>query len=669
MIQDTMRKHRRLFIAILLALIIGPFVFLFGNSSYTSIFDIGPKVGGEAAVALVGDRPISAETFRNAVLSERQQRAQFGQPASMQQLVADGTALQVLEALVGSELITKQAEESGYDFDRDYLVEKMKDWPEFKNEQGRFDPKRWNDVVRSKQNWNMLYDMERRQLARNLVLERAKASARVLDADLRKQFEEENTKLEIRYIALAPKIEPTEEQIKETYDANPEAYQIPEKRVIEFVPISIAAPKPDMADELVERARNGEDFATLAAEHSQAGSKEDGGDIGWLTESPTLPDFQRPALALQKGEVSDPIEGPTGYYIYKVEDERTSEVTGQRDVKVREILVRGELPEAEEKAAQEKADRIAAKAKETGDLAAAAAEEGLEVKTSGEFSFDSLNIENIPDADARIIRNRLGGAAAGELTEPIRAMKNLYVAKVMEVIPPVPQPLEAVRERVLDDTVRRIEFSEEHQKKVQELAESIRQNAKTLDEIAAQHPDLDATIETVPAFTVKDYSFGSGPLWNPRDIYALFASKEPGALAGPITDFQGKTYFVELVSKTPPDETTWETQWPEEEKRMRQMALAQAENRRLEDYVAHLREQSLYQVDHNVFIQIMGAGEDQAQQGVPATAPALPDMGETPPSAEDGSAPFQEGVAPQTEAIDAEPTPETAVTEAAPPQS
>ena len=75
MIQDLMRKHKRLLFAILLVFLIGPFV-LWGGSFGSSSTAV-ERTGG-MAVAVVADRPVPAETFKNYLQAERQQRAQFG---------------------------------------------------------------------------------------------------------------------------------------------------------------------------------------------------------------------------------------------------------------------------------------------------------------------------------------------------------------------------------------------------------------------------------------------------------------------------------------------------------------------------------------------------------------------------------------------------------------
>jgi hypothetical protein len=131
-------------------------------------------------------------------------------------------------------------------------------------------------------------------------------------------------------------------------------------------------------------------------------------------------------------------------------------------------------------------------------------------------------------------------------------------------------------------------------------------------------------------------------MWNPRDIVEAAKSKEAGAFFGPMTDFMGKSYFVELVSKTPPDEKMWAEQWPKDEKQLRDQALAMEQNRRIEDYVAYLREDMIakgtYQIDQAAMIRALGIEQDggtpaEAAPGTTPEAPAATDGTATAPAA------------------------------------
>lgn len=637
-VQDLMRKHRRVVLWIILILVVGPFV-LWGGS-----FGVGSggdnTLTGDGIIVGTGESVVTADEFRDAMYQERARMAQFGQEPTFEELLANGTALRVLESLVSRQLVVQQAHAQNMDFNQEYLTERMKEMPEFRNEKGEFDASAWNAVIeQGGVNWNAIYANLREQAGQQLYVERLMASARVLESDLKKQFEEENTKYSLRYVKIQPKVEPTEEQIQKTYNDNPSAFSLPEKRQADFVAVSVEAPKPALADELVQRARAGEDFAELAKQHSLGDTKDNGGDIGWVVEGFTLPEHQRPLFAMKVGEISEPVKGPAGYYIYKVEEERTSEISKQRDVKAREIILRATLDPEELKARHEKASQLAAKAKETGDLAAAAAEFGLQVQHSGEFSVNSLSIENIPSDDARVFRATLAQVALNEMSDVVTAPANLYVAKVTSLVPSELQPLDAVREDVIQRTISEIRRSPEYASQVDQLTKDIQAKAHSVEQIPTEFPDLGATVEALTDFSMKDFRFGAGPPWDPRAVIAAVGDKAPGVMAGPVQDFLGETYFVEVVSRTPPDEKAWAEEWPEAQKTLRQMNENMLRQARLDDRLREMREQSPYPVDQEAFMQALGmndAKESPAEgvEGATETAPAAETATEAAPVVE-----------------------------------
>ncbi|GGE72868.1 peptidylprolyl isomerase [Priestia taiwanensis] len=104
-----------------------------------------------------------------------------------------------------------------------------------------------------------------------------------------------------------------------------------------------AAAAEAKAKEIKAKVDAGEDFATLAKEHSEDdGTKEKGGDVGTIVPGQMVPEFEAAALKLKTGEVSDLVKSKFGYHIIKA-TERTEY---------------SELSEAEQKAAKEQAMQV-----------------------------------------------------------------------------------------------------------------------------------------------------------------------------------------------------------------------------------------------------------------------------------------------------------------------
>ena len=83
-------------------------------------------------------------------------------------------------------------------------------------------------------------------------------------------------------------------------------------------------------ESLKERLDNGADFAELARVNSTDLSAPKGGDLGWLYEGDTVPDFERPMDALKVGEISAPVRSPFGWHLIQVQERRTEDASPER---------------------------------------------------------------------------------------------------------------------------------------------------------------------------------------------------------------------------------------------------------------------------------------------------------------------------------------------------
>lgn len=88
-----------------------------------------------------------------------------------------------------------------------------------------------------------------------------------------------------------------------------------------------------------ERLDNGADFAELARLNSNDLSAAKGGDLGWLYQGDTVPDFEKAMDALKLNQISEPIQSPFGFHLIQVLERRTEDATAERQrLTARQVL-------------------------------------------------------------------------------------------------------------------------------------------------------------------------------------------------------------------------------------------------------------------------------------------------------------------------------------------
>jgi peptidyl-prolyl cis-trans isomerase C len=95
-------------------------------------------------------------------------------------------------------------------------------------------------------------------------------------------------------------------------------------------PVPLDIGKKDLSDaeglakaqELRKKILAGADFAQVAAEESDDGSKTAGGDLNFFRRGQMVPAFEQAAFAMKVGEISEPVKTPFGYHLIKVEEKK-----------------------------------------------------------------------------------------------------------------------------------------------------------------------------------------------------------------------------------------------------------------------------------------------------------------------------------------------------------
>ncbi len=134
---------------------------------------------------------------------------------------------------------------------------------------------------------------------------------------------------------LRAKASITEAQVKKFYDDNPSKFEDPEMVRVSYILMLTANPKTGtplgdeakkakkkQMEDLLKRARAGEDFTKLAKEFSEDPSaKETGGELKFPRNNTKIPpEFEAAAFSLKTNQISDVVTTMYGYCIIKLHE-------------------------------------------------------------------------------------------------------------------------------------------------------------------------------------------------------------------------------------------------------------------------------------------------------------------------------------------------------------
>ena len=131
----------------------------------------------------------------------------------------------------------------------------------------------------------------------------------------------------------------TNDEIKKYYDENKDDFYIDQVEASHILIKTIddedkklsdekKAEAKKKAEEVLAKAKAGEDFSELAKEYSQdTVSAKNGGDLGFFKKGEMVKPFEEAAFSMKVGEISDLVESDFGYHIIKVTDKEDRQKT------------------------------------------------------------------------------------------------------------------------------------------------------------------------------------------------------------------------------------------------------------------------------------------------------------------------------------------------------
>ncbi|HEX3090983.1 MAG TPA: peptidyl-prolyl cis-trans isomerase [Candidatus Angelobacter sp.] len=332
------------------------------------------------------------------------------------------------------------------------------------------------------------------------------ANATVPDSEVEQAYKDENTKVKFQYAILklddiTKTIKPTDTELKAFYDANLARYtnSIPEKRQIKYFVISeksiadkvtvdpaeiqraysanqesyrvparvkvrhilIETPKPGpdgkidqkavdearaKAMDVLKQAKATSDWTELAKKYSgDPGSKDKGGELGWLGKGQTVAEFDKVAFAQNKGQISDPVQTSFGFHIIQTEDKEDAHLKPLAEVK----------PALEEALKQDKVKTELAKA--SADAEATAQKQGLE-KAAAKYGAQVVESnlighnDSLPGIGAQPpLMDAVFAATDKSGPQATQTQQSTVVFEVAKIVPPRTPSFEEIKDRVASE--------------------------------------------------------------------------------------------------------------------------------------------------------------------------------------------------------------------------
>jgi peptidyl-prolyl cis-trans isomerase D len=364
---DLVTKHKRI-VQVILALLVVPFA-IWGVESYRF------AGGGRDAVAIVDGANISQREFGEELRRQQDQLRQMfrGQidPAALDTPEARHALLQ---SLISQRVVAREAIRSDVGVPDELLYDSIASIPAFQVD-GKFSKNAYETLLRQQNppmtprqfEARMRYDLALQQLSRAVA--DSAIAPRSVAARLTALETQQREVSEARIAAqqFLPQVKIDEAKARAYYDANQAEFRIPERVRAEYLVLSQQAlqAQESVSPEDVRKqweatygaqARDREEarkkaqallaavrkdpasFAETAKKESQdTGSRESGGDLGWVQRGAFVKPFEDAMFRMKEGAISDIVESDFGLHIIRLTGIR--KVDGREERRASHILI------------------------------------------------------------------------------------------------------------------------------------------------------------------------------------------------------------------------------------------------------------------------------------------------------------------------------------------
>jgi peptidyl-prolyl cis-trans isomerase D len=495
---DRMRKHKG-WLKWSLALVVLTFVLFYIPDFLTSTTGAAPS----DTVAVVEDRQITVREFQRRYTAQLQAyRQAYGSQLSEQLLRQLGIEQQILQQLVDEEAMVAEARRQGISASDAEVRERILAIPAFQ-ENGRFIGEQRYRQMLQLNNPPLTTSEFEDQLRRALLVEKLRnavtAWMSVSDEDVAQEYRRRNEKVQLDVVpitadAFRGQVTVSDADLAVHFETNREAYRIDEKRKIKYALLDVdkvreqvKVPESEIetfytqnisqyqtpeevrashillktegkdeaqvraqGEDLLKRAKAGEDFAALAKQYSEDDSNNvNGGDLGYFPRGAMVPEFEQAAYTMKAGEISDLVQTAFGFHIINVIDHKQATTRPLGEVRAEiEDQLKWQLAQTQ---AEEQARALEGQMQAAADLDRLAGERGLQVQETGLFLRDEPidGLGPSPEISAQAFQ-----LPEGTVSPALRVARGwVFVTVTGKQDPYVPQ-LAEVRDRVREDLVR-----------------------------------------------------------------------------------------------------------------------------------------------------------------------------------------------------------------------
>ena len=349
----------------------------------------------------------------------------------------------------------------------------------------------------------------------------------------------------------AADVQVTPDDLRTYYDQHRDQYRMPEQVKVSHILIKTPLPGPDgkvdekgvaeaqrRAEDLLKQVKNGAKLEDLAQKYSEdPGSAKQGGSLGWIGKGQTVPEFEKAAFSLPKGQTSDLVKSSYGFHIIRVDEKQEAHVKTLDEVKAEiEPIIKHQKGQ---QIAQQQAEALLKRAQAQG-LDAAAAAQGVPVITSDYFSRKDM----LPGlGPATQFMDAVFTATEKSTPDVAPASQGLVVFQLLGVKPAATPTFEEIRSRV-EEEFKNERSSALLSQKIQELSD----RAKAEHGLGRAAKEMGATVKNsdfvLPDGQVPDVGSMSGQA-------SVAFTMKPGEISGPINSGANAVVLQVLETQQP----------------------------------------------------------------------------------------------------------------------